>query len=143
MDFDLIDRLMRMLEVSDLNELDVTEGGMRIRLVKQAAEAEFVATPKSSLANPATTPTADAPSATRQIKAGMAGAFYRAPAPGAKPFVEVGDHVRDGDQIAIIEAMKLLNPVEADCDGVITQILPADGDGVEPGMLLFTIEAEA
>jgi acetyl-CoA carboxylase biotin carboxyl carrier protein len=142
MDFDLIDRLMRMLEASDLNELDVTEGGMRIRLVKQASEAEFAAAPKSSPAAPATTPTADAPSATRQINAGMAGTFYRAPAPGAKPFVEVGDRVHDGDQIAIIEAMKLLNPVEADCDGVITQILPADGDGVEPGVLLFTIEAE-
>jgi acetyl-CoA carboxylase biotin carboxyl carrier protein len=143
MDFDLIDRLMRMLEASDLNELDVTEGGMRIRLAKQASEAEFATAPKSSPAAPAITPTADAPIATRQIKAGMAGAFYRAPAPGAKPFVEVGDHVRDGDQIAIIEAMKLLNPVEADCDGVITQILPADGDGVEPGVLLFTIEVAA
>jgi acetyl-CoA carboxylase biotin carboxyl carrier protein len=143
MDFDLIDRLMRMLEASDLNELDVTEGGMRIRLVKQASETELASSPRASVAAKSPPATADAPSGTRQIKAGMAGAFYRAPAPGAKPFVEVGDHVRDGDQIAIIEAMKLLNPVEADCDGVITQILPADGDGVEPGTLLFTIEAEA
>ncbi|MBB1249286.1 acetyl-CoA carboxylase biotin carboxyl carrier protein [Rhizobium sp. G21] len=142
MDFDLIDRLMRMLEASDLNELDVTEGGMRIRLVKQASEAELASSPKPSAAPRAPASTADMPSGTRRIKAGMAGTFYRSPAPGAKPFVEAGDRVRDGDQIAIIEAMKLLNPVEAECDGVVTQIMPADGDGVEPGTLLFTIESE-
>jgi acetyl-CoA carboxylase biotin carboxyl carrier protein len=143
MDFDLIDRLMRMLEASDLNELDVTEGGMRIRLVKQVSEAETAPKPKPAASVPAATAAEEESTSVREIKAGMAGTFYRSPAPGAKPFVEVGDRVRDGHQMAIIEAMKLLNPVEADCDGIITAILPADGDGVEPGMLLFMIEAEA
>jgi acetyl-CoA carboxylase biotin carboxyl carrier protein len=139
MDFELIERLMRMLEASNLNELDMTEGGLRIRLVKRRGaslgEAADVTNKVSQADDSAASETMLIP-----IKAGMAGAFYRAPAPGAAPFIDIGAHVAEGDQIAIIEAMKTLNPVEAECDGIIRAIHVSDGSGVEPGTLMFEIE---
>ena len=137
MDFELIERLMRMLEQSDLNELDVTEGGMRVRLAKQRTGGAVVA-------DAAVEPTPQAPDIAENpgqtIKAGMAGAFYRAPSPGAAPFVEIGTLVREGDPLGIIEAMKMFNPVEAESDGIVVAIHVADGGSVEPGMALFDIE---
>lgn len=140
MDLALIEKLMRLLEASDLQELDVNEGGMRIRLAKKRSgsvlpEGEpVVATPQ---------PLRDTPepqSTGHQIIAGMAGTFYRSPSPGAPPFVTEGMAIRDGQQLAIIEAMKMLNPVEADMDGMITRILLGDGDSVSPGTALFEVE---
>lgn len=138
MDFELIERLMRMLEQSSLNELDVTEKGMRIRLAKQrgttAGEPPAVESPVAD-ASVESAPASDE----AVVIAGMAGAFYRAPAPGAAPFVVVGSTVREGDQLAVIEAMKMFNPVEADRAGVIREILIEDGGAVEPGIALFRI----
>ena len=135
MDFELIERLMRMLEQSSLNELDVTEGGMRIRLAKTRGGAAVAAElpPVTELSEATDTPR------TQTIAAGMAGAFYRAPSPGADPFVQIGDLVREGQQLAIIEAMKTFNPVESDRDGIIVAILVEDGGSVEPGTALFDI----
>lgn len=139
MDFELIERLMKMLEASELNELDVAENGMRVRLAKQKANGEVQAAPTELPF--VHYPDNEVPEATfRRIKAGMAGTFYRAPAPGASPFVEVGSSVREGEQLGIVEAMKMLNPVEAECDGVIIAINVADGGSVEPGTALFDIE---
>jgi acetyl-CoA carboxylase biotin carboxyl carrier protein len=137
MDFELIERLMRMLEQSDLNELDVTEGGMRIRLAKQRSAGAMAHEIDDSAA--AVMPVA-AESSGLTIRAGMAGAFYRAPAPDAAPFVEIGALVREGDSLGIIEAMKMFNPVEAESDGIVVAIHVADGGSVEPGMALFDIE---
>jgi len=137
MDFDAIERLMRMLEQSHLNELDVTEGAMRIRLSKLKTGAAPAAT--AAVADTVTAEAPPPPTATKDVRAGMAGTFYRSPSPGAAPFVETGARVFEGDQLGIIEAMKLLNPVEAECDGVIAAVHIADGDSVEPGTLLFEI----
>jgi acetyl-CoA carboxylase biotin carboxyl carrier protein len=140
MDFALIERLMRMLETSSLNELDVTEGGMRIRLAKAKGGA-------SDNVIPVAKPAVEAPAAPDTgsnlsiLSAGMAGTFYRAPAPGAEPFVVPGATVTEGQQLAIIEAMKMLNPVEADRNGVVRTIFVEDGGSVEPGTALFEIEA--
>ncbi|UVC08764.1 acetyl-CoA carboxylase biotin carboxyl carrier protein [Rhizobium sp. TH2] len=140
MDLVLIEKLMRLLEASDLQELDVNEGGMRIRLAKKRSgnaiqEAEpAVATSQP----PRDTPVEQLTS--HRIIAGMAGTFYRSPSPGAPPFVTEGAEIRDGQQLGIIEAMKMLNPVEADMDGVIVRILLKDGDSVSPGTGLFEVE---
>ncbi|MDB5523670.1 MAG: fabE [Rhizobium sp.] len=137
MDFALIEKLMRMLEQSSLNELDVTEGGMRIRLARQNRGQPSGILP---VARPAEQAVPEARSRQAAIAAGMAGTFYRSPSPGAAPFVDIGTEVREGDQLAIIEAMKMLNPVEADRDGVIRTIQIEDGGSVEPGTVLFEIE---
>lgn len=139
MDLVLIEKLMRLLETSDLQELDVNEGGMRIRLAKKRRSGAGESTEHDEPV------AADAPPETTQkqphhIIAGMAGAFYRAPSPGAAPFVTEGAQVKDGQQLAIIEAMKTFNPVEADMDGVIVRILLADGASVSPGAAMFEIE---
>jgi acetyl-CoA carboxylase biotin carboxyl carrier protein len=140
MDFALIERLMRMLETSSLNELDVTEGGMRIRLAKAkgGASDNVIPVAKPAVEAPATP---DTGSNLSILSAGMAGTFYRAPAPGAEPFVVPGATVTEGQQLAIIEAMKMLNPVEADRNGVVRTIFVEDGGSVEPGTALFEIEA--
>jgi acetyl-CoA carboxylase biotin carboxyl carrier protein len=140
MDFERIERLMRMLEQSSLAEMDVTEGGVHIRLAKRRAgtafkEGDVPPEPVSS------EPAEGDPNGRRQIRAGMAGTFYHAPSPGSQPFAAVGMAIREGDQLGIVEAMKMFNPVEAEADGVVEMIHVADGDSVEPGMVLFTITA--
>jgi acetyl-CoA carboxylase biotin carboxyl carrier protein len=141
MDLALIEKLMRMLETSDLQELDVNEGGMRIRLAKKRRN-DAGADEEQTGASMPSIPVPEAPDASpvRRIIAGMSGTFYRSPAPGAPPFVEEGDRIEDGRQLAIIEAMKMLNPVEADCAGRLSRILLKDGDSVAPGMVLFEID---
>ena len=136
-----MEKLMRMLEQSSLEELDVTEAGMRVRLAKKRSggPAEDIVPAEEVVASapqPELQPTAMA----HRIVAGMAGTFYRAPAPGAAPFVTEGDLVEDGRQLAIIEAMKMLNPVESDIAGTVVRILLRDGDSVTPGAALFAIE---
>jgi acetyl-CoA carboxylase biotin carboxyl carrier protein len=140
MDLALIEKLMRLLEASDLQELDINHGGTRIRLAKKRSggavpEGEpVVATSEPPRDTPVEQPTK------HRIIAGMAGTFYRSPSPGAPPFVTEGSKIRDGQQLAIIEAMKMLNPVEADTNGVITRILLKDGASISPGMALFEVE---
>jgi acetyl-CoA carboxylase biotin carboxyl carrier protein len=142
MDFELIERLMRTLEQSTLNELDVTEGGMRIRLAKQRSNSSGAAN-SADLRQATHKPThADPEALGLTIRAGMAGTFYRSPSPGARAFVEIGSLVQEGDQLGIIEAMKMLNPVEAERDGIVVAIHVADGGSVEPGSALFDVEPD-
>lgn len=149
MDLDLIERLMRLLESSDVNEMEVSENGMRIRLSKTAtpavraqvssAASAFVAAGNFNASASAST----AKSKDHMVVAGLPGTFYRSPMPGEPPFVQIGDTVEDGRKLAIIEAMKMMNPVEADCDGTITAIHLEDGAPVTAGMPLFTIARSA
>lgn len=136
MDLALIEKLMRMLEQSDLEMLDVEEGSMRIRLAKAGA------TPvdPDPLSGSTATQTQTAP--TPILAAGISGTFYAAPSPGAAPFVTIGDRVTEGQQLGIIEAMKLLNPIEADRDGIIAKVLVTDGQSIVPGTPLFEIGDE-
>jgi acetyl-CoA carboxylase biotin carboxyl carrier protein len=139
MDLALIEKLMRLLETSDLQELDVNESGTRIRLAKKRRRG---AVPEAEPPIAVALPPIDAPKvepSAHRIIAGMAGTFYRSPSPGAAPFVTEGSEIRDGQQLAIIEAMKMLNPVEADLDGVIARILLRDGDSVSPGTVMFEV----
>jgi len=144
MDLDLIERLMRLLENSSVNELELTENGTRIRLSKTVAVPQpGAASAASSSAGARANATASAAAAGPKehvIVAGLPGTFYRSPLPGEAPFVELGALVEDGRKIAIVEAMKMMNPVEADCAGRITAIHVEDGAPVTAGMPLMTIE---
>src|SRR5690606_561224 len=139
--------LIDLVAESGIAELEITEGEGKVRIVKFSQSTQPVAfapepAPAPAAAAPATAPAAPAAPAAPQghvIKAPMVGTFYRAPNPGASPFVEVGQSVKEGDPLCIIEAMKLLNEIEADKAGVVKEILVENGEPVEYGQPLFII----
>lgn len=143
MDTELLDHLIRLLESSSLVEIEHASEGERIRLVKWNSFSEEVA----KRARPMTTDvlvqaivTTPKRAATHTVSASLVGLFYRSPAPDEPAFVEVGDVVKEGQPLGIVEAMKMLNLIEADCDGKIVRIGPVDGAAVEPGEMLFELE---
>ncbi|HEX2796077.1 MAG TPA: acetyl-CoA carboxylase biotin carboxyl carrier protein [Immundisolibacter sp.] len=141
MDIRKIKKLMELVEQSGINELEVREGEESIRLSK--APTGVMMTPVAAAAAPVTAPTT-APAAPIQPAgytqtAPMVGTFYRAASPDSAPFVEVGKQVAAGDVICIIEAMKLMNQIEADKAGVVAAILVEDGQPVEFGQPLVVI----
>lgn len=147
MDLRKLKTLIDLVAESGIAELEVTEGDGKVRIVKtqQAAQAPaFVAAPAaapatSAPAAPAASVAAEPAVSGHIVKAPMVGTFYRAPNPSAPPFVEVGSSVKEGQSLCIIEAMKLLNEIEADKSGVIKEILVENGEPVEFGQPLFVI----
>jgi len=150
MDIRKIKKLIELLEESDLAEIEIHEDKESVRIsrtsqVVAAQPAMVAAAPQAAAPAPqaAAEPVAKAPEAAASgnpIAAPMVGTFYRAAAPGAKPFVEVGQRVNIGDTLCIIEAMKMLNQIEADKAGVIVDVLVENGQPVEYGETLFTVE---
>ena len=150
MDLRKLKTLIDLVSESNVSELEITEAEGKVRIVKgggavvqqmMAAPALPVAAPVA--AAPAAAAAADAAPAAVQghtVKSPMVGTFYRSSAPGAKAFVEVGSQVKEGDTVCIIEAMKILNEIEADKTGTIKQILGENGQAVEFGQPLFIIE---
>ena len=143
MDLRKLKTLIDLVSESNVSELEITEAEGKVRIVKSAGVVQqFVA------AAPAAAPAApvaelSAPPAAvvgHQVKSPMVGTFYRASAPGAKPFIEIGAQVKEGDVLCIIEAMKLLNEIEADKTGTVTRVLAENGQAVEYGQPLFVIE---
>lgn len=156
MDLRKLKTLIDLVSESGVAELEITEGDDRVKIVNRvgaapvaAAAPAVIATPVVTSAAPAAAPApavaaepAAAPVAaedTRTINSPMVGTFYRAPSPGAKPFADVGQKVKAGDTVCIIEAMKLLNEIETEYDGVIKEILVENGQPVEFGQPLFVI----
>lgn len=151
MDLRKLKKLIDLVEESGIAELEVTEGEERVRIVKTAGTAREIHVGAPAAAQPlpsplpaqAAAPPADAEAAEvvegHLLKAPMVGTFYRAASPGATNFVEVGDTVKKGQTVCIIEAMKLMNEIETDTDGVIKQILVETGQPVEYGEPLFVI----
>lgn len=149
MDIRKIKKLIELLEESGIAEIEIQEGDDSVRISRygQSAPVATVAAPIAAAA-PAAAPEpaaeaapAAAPSFNgHEVKSPMVGTFYRAPSPGAKPFVEIGDTVTAGDTICIIEAMKILNQIEADKSGTIKAILADNADAVEFEQPLFVIE---
>lgn len=143
MDLRKLKTLIDLVSESGIAELEITEGEGKVRIVKFSQAVQPVA--YVAEAAPAAAPvTAAAPAAPvvpagHAVKAPMVGTFYRAPNPGASPFVEVGQSVKEGEPLCIIEAMKLLNEIEADKSGVIKEILVENGEPVEYGQPLFVI----
>ena len=153
MDIRKVKKLIEMLEDSNLGEIEIREGEESIRISRgSSATPASAAAPAPVVYAPAPAAPAAAPGAAPAIasepaapsghgvKSPMVGTFYRAPAPDAKPFVEVGSTVAVGDRLCIIEAMKMLNEIESDKAGVVKAILKENGQPVEYGEVLFVIE---
>jgi acetyl-CoA carboxylase biotin carboxyl carrier protein len=151
MDLRKLKTLIDLVSESNVSELEITEAEGKVRIVKggtgliqQVAAppvAMVAAVPSAAAPMPAAAPVAvAAPPAGHTVKSPMVGTFYRSPSPGAKSFVEIGSAVKEGETICIIEAMKILNEIEADKSGTITQILCENGQAVEYGQPLFVIE---
>ena len=149
MDLRKLKTLIDLVSESNISELEITEADGKVRIVKadlaRAAGAALSAAqpaPAALAAAPAAAPTAPAvPEETGHIvKSPMVGTFYRSSSPGAKPFVEVGQPIKEGEPICIIEAMKIMNEIEADKSGTVTRVLCENGQAVEFGQPLFVIE---
>jgi acetyl-CoA carboxylase biotin carboxyl carrier protein len=153
MDLRKLKTLIDLVAESGIAELEVTEGEDKVRIVKQSGvQAPAVAGGTIASLAPAASPAAVAAGAPagapagvadepkgHEVKSPMVGTFYRAPGPGAKAFVEVGQAVKPGDTLCIIEAMKLLNEIEAEVAGTVKEILAENGQAVEYGQVLFVI----
>jgi acetyl-CoA carboxylase biotin carboxyl carrier protein len=149
MDLRKLKTLIDLVSESNVSELEITEAEGKVRIVKGGgAFVQPFSQPHSqsvggqALAAPvpaAPAPVAAAP-AGHMVKSPMVGTFYRSASPGAKPFVEIGAQVKEGETICIIEAMKILNEIESDKTGTITQILCENGQAVEYGQPLFVVE---
>ncbi len=152
MDIRKIKKLIELLEESGINEIEIKEGEESVRITRSAPGSQhaFVmpqhfSAPTASAPAPAaevSTESTGAPALPEghAVTAPMVGTFYRAPSPGAKPFVDVGQSVSAGDTLCIIEAMKMLNQIEADKAGVVKAILIENGQPVEYGQPMFIIE---
>ena len=150
MDLRKLKTLIDLVSESNISELEITEAEGKVRIVKggEPAPVQYVhamAAPSAAVAHAppaAAIPAAPAEAAPvgHAIKSPMVGTFYRSSSPGAAAFVEVGSKVNEGDTVCIIEAMKILNEIEADKSGTVAQILGENGQAVEYGQPLFIIE---
>ena len=152
MDIRKIKKLIELLEESGINELEITEGEESVRIsrggpVQQYAPVHYTAAPAAApaaapVAAPVAATAAAAPAAIsgHQLRSPMVGTFYRAASPTSKNFAEVGQSVKVGDTLCIVEAMKMMNQIQADKAGTITAILVENGEPVEFDQPLFVIE---
>ncbi|MEY3912443.1 MAG: hypothetical protein RJB64_78 [Pseudomonadota bacterium] len=157
MDLRKLKTLIDLVSESNVSELEITEAEGKVRIVKSSGAPVVMATPVATTpavvaapvaampapvaAAPATADAAPAAdTASHVVKSPMVGTFYRSASPGARPFIELGSVVKEGDTICIIEAMKILNEIEADKSGTVVQILAENGQAVEYGHPLVVIE---
>ncbi len=152
MDIRKVKKLIELLEESGISEIEIHEGEESVRISRYAQPAPYAAAPPVMAAMPAAAqgspaaPTTPEPAAAAKSSSGhevtspMVGTFYSSPSPGAKPFVEIGSQVKAGDVLCIIEAMKMMNQIEADVAGRVVSILAENGSPVEFGQTLFVIE---
>ena len=152
MDLRKLKKLIDLVQESGIAELEITEGEEKVKIVKggmvtagaapvalASAPATALASAGAAAASPAAATEPEAGQEGHVVKAPMVGTFYRSPSPDAKAFVEVGQAVKEGDTICIIEAMKLMNEIEADASGVVKAILVENGQPVEYGQPLFIL----
>lgn len=161
MDLAYVKKLVKLLSESDVDEIEIEEEGKRVRLAKHSrnnapvhqSDTQVVQVPvqqsppfgmqtlPTSPASPSPAPAEPQPSAAHhEIKSPIVGTFYRAPAPDAAPFVEVGSSIESGTVLCIVEAMKLMNEIESDVSGKIAKILVENGQPVEYDQALFLVE---
>ena len=150
MDLRKLKTLIDLVSESNVSELEITEPEGKIRIVKagvaaapaqaQPAAAQQPSRAQVVQATPAVAEAAPEPPAVIAVKSPMVGTFYRSAAPGAKAFVEVGDLVKVGDTVCIIEAMKSLNEIESEVSGTVSRVLCENGQAVEYGQALFVVE---
>jgi acetyl-CoA carboxylase biotin carboxyl carrier protein len=152
MDLKELKALLRLMEGNEVEELELEEGGRRVRIRRRSAQPAIVPTssvpmaPVVHVGTPMAAATAVPPTTAPEtaglipIEAPMVGTFYRAPAPGAEPYVKEGDVVQKGTVVCIIEAMKLMNEIEAEVKGRVARIVVENGQPVEFGQTLFLLE---
>jgi acetyl-CoA carboxylase biotin carboxyl carrier protein len=149
MDLRKLKTLIDLVSESNISELEITEADGKVRIVKADARPTMVLAapaqaPAMAPAAGAATPAPAAPTPPVEtghvIKSPMVGTFYRASSPGSKPLAEVGQQVKEGEAVCIIEAMKIMNEIEADKAGTVTKVLVENGQAVEFGQPLFIIE---
>ena len=162
MDIRKVKKLIELLDDSGIAEIEITEGEESVRISRYPASMPIAAAPVAAHAPPPTLAPAPSPSAAPQaaeapadapaeskeedgfeVTAPMVGTFYAASSPGAAPYVQVGDRVNEGDTLCIIEAMKMMNQIEADVSGVVKSIRIQNGEPVEYGQVLFVIDQRA
>jgi acetyl-CoA carboxylase biotin carboxyl carrier protein len=154
MDMRKLKTLVDLVSESNISELEITEAEGKVRIVKggygvpttmMMPAAQQMMAPPAATAAPAdggAPAAAEAPPAQtgHVVKSPMVGTFYRSASPGSKPFIEIGSAVKEGDPVCIVEAMKIMNEIEADMAGTISKILVENGQAVEYGQPLFIIE---
>jgi acetyl-CoA carboxylase biotin carboxyl carrier protein len=152
MDIRKVKKLIELLDESGIAEIEITEGEDSVRISRYSNQAPapapapaMIAAPAAPAAAPAAAPVAAAPAAEVEedghaVTAPMVGTFYSAPSPGSADFVQVGDRVNVGDTLCIVEAMKMMNPIEAEVAGTVKSIRAQNGDPVEYGQTLFMID---
>jgi acetyl-CoA carboxylase biotin carboxyl carrier protein len=154
MDIRKVKKLIELLDETGVAEIEIKEGEESVRISRHPSGGTFAMMPQhvsygpppapaaapAAPAAPAAAPVPAAASADQTVTAPMVGTFYSAPAPGAKPFVDIGSEVKPGDVLCIIEAMKMMNQIESDKAGRIVSVLAKNGDPVEFGQPLFVIE---
>ena len=152
MDLNQIKKLIKLLESSDVTDLEVEENGVRIKLAKKVRITQTVTVPNAVSQAPVSQPVSEAVSKSEdkkffeentglhEIKSPIVGTFYRAPAPDADSYVQVGDLVSTGSVLCIVEAMKLMNEIESDVSGKIVKILVENGKPVEYNQPLFLVQ---
>ena len=158
MDIRKVKKLIELLDDSGIAEIEISEGEDSVRISRYPAGVPVAAAPvaapapmpapAASAPAPAADATAEAPAEAKEedgfeVTAPMVGTFYAASSPGAAPYVQVGDRVNEGDTLCIIEAMKMMNQIEADVSGVIKSIRLQNGEPVEYGQVLFVIDQRA
>ena len=153
MDIRKVKKLIELLEESGISEIEISEGEESVRISRypQPGTVSVAAAPMALPQMAPAPPPAAAPAASaapppapaargQQVTAPMVGTFYSGPAPGAKPFVEVGSEVKAGDTLCVIEAMKMMNQIESEVAGKVVSVLVENGNPVEFGQPLFVIE---
>ena len=155
MDLRKLKTLIDLVSESNISELEITDADGKVRIVKADPHAAAAGQPvmmyaqqphaaqqqSAAVAVPAAAAPAEAAAETRHVvKSPMVGTFYRSASPGSKPFAEVGAPIKEGEPICIIEAMKIMNEIEADMSGTVTKILVENGQAVEYGQPLFIVE---
>ena len=150
MDLRKLKTLIDLVSESNVSELEITEAEGKVRIVKssgvpvmmphQPAMTMMPVAPAAGMPATVVEEVVAAPPAGHAVKSPMVGTFYRASSPGSSPFVEIGSVIKEGETICIIEAMKILNEIEADKSGTVTRLLVENGQAVEYGQPLFIIE---
>jgi acetyl-CoA carboxylase biotin carboxyl carrier protein len=149
MDIRKVKKLIELLEESGISEIEISEGEESVRISRYpkpgtvtttVAPAAPAAAPPPAAAAAAPVEIPAAPARGQQVTAPMVGTFYSGPAPGAKPFVEIGSEVKPGDTLCVIEAMKMMNQIESEFAGRVVSVLVENGSPVEFGQPLFVIE---
>lgn len=155
MDLAYVKKILKLVEESSVNEIELEEKGVRVRITKSAAIVGYLpqAAPSYALPQPAPPAAAQQPLPTNlapapvaekkyhEVKSPIVGTFYRAPAPDASNYVEVGQSVEEGSVLCIVEAMKLMNEIESDASGTIVKVCVENGKPVEYNQVLFLVEA--